>query len=95
MSSTVRVPVPVQCTCPDGLKDCVCVHGVLFASLFKDTEELRVPDEYIAATVGLRKQMIKGAAGTKGKRLQREIAATKKRTVFKIKFMKIPEGALA
>ncbi len=27
--------IPVQCTCPDCFKNCVCVHGVLFASLFK------------------------------------------------------------
>ncbi len=35
--------IPVQCTCPDCFKNCVCVHGVLFASLFNGSEDLRVP----------------------------------------------------
>ena len=87
--------IPVQCTCPDCFKDCVCVHGVLFASFFRDSEYLRVPDEYIAATVGLRKKckMIKGTAGVKRKRLMKEYAATKKKAESKIKFMKVPAGA--
>ena len=84
--------IPVQCTCRECFKNCVCAHGVLFASLFDDT--LRVPEEYIAATVGLRKKCraLKGAAGTKRKRLFSEIAAAKKKGESKIKFMKQPEG---
>jgi hypothetical protein len=87
--------IPVQCTCPDCFKNCVCVQGVLFASLFKDSEDLRVPDEYIAATVGLRKRcrMIQGTAGAKRRRLLREQAATRKKVESKIKFMKVVEGA--
>jgi hypothetical protein len=45
--------IHVQCTCPDCYKNCVCVHTMLFASLFNDSEDLRVPYEYITATVGL------------------------------------------
>ncbi len=76
-------------------KNCVCVHGVLFASLFNGSEDLRVLDENIAATVGLHKRcrMIKGTAGAKRRRLLREQAATKKKVESKIKFMKIVEGA--
>ncbi len=48
--------IPVQCTCPDCFKNCICVHGVLYASLFNGSEDLRVLDEYIAATVGLHKR---------------------------------------
>ncbi len=85
----------MQCTCPDCFKNCVCVHCVLFASLFDGSEDLRVPDEYIAATVGLRKRYrrIKGTAGAKRRRLLREQAATKKKVESKIKFMKVVEGA--
>jgi hypothetical protein len=52
-------------------------------------------DEYIAATVGLRKRcrMIKGTAGAKRRRLLREQAATKKKVESKIKFIKVVEGA--
>ena len=84
--------IPVQCTCRECFKNCVCAHSVLFASLFDDT--LRVPEEYIAATVGLRKKCraLKGAAGTKRKRLFSEIAAAKAKGESKIKFMKQPEG---
>ncbi len=89
----------MQCTCPDCFKNCVCVHSVrfaTFASLFKCSEDLLVPDEYIAATVGLRKRcrMIKGTAGVKRKRLMREQAAAKKKVESKIKFMKVVEGAM-
>ena len=68
---------------------------MLFASFFRDSEYLRVPDEYIAATVGLRKKckMIRGTAGAKRKRLMKEYAATKKKAESKIKFMKVPAGA--
>jgi hypothetical protein len=66
---------------------------MFFASLFKDTGELHVPDEYIAATVGLCKKCkrIKGAAWAKRQRLQQEITTTKNSVASKIKFMKIPE----
>ncbi len=84
--------IPVQCTCRECFKNCVCAHGVLFTSLFD--EKLRVPGEYIAATVGLWKKCrsLKGAAGTKRKRLIAEYAAAKKKVESKIKFMKVPEG---
>ena len=84
--------IPVRCTCLECFRDCVCAHTVLFTSLFDVT--LRVPEEYIAATVGLRKKCraLKGAAGTKRKRLLAEIAGAKKRVESKIKFMKVPEG---
>ncbi len=84
--------IPVQCTCRECFKNCVCAHGVLFTSLFD--EKLRVPEEYIAATVGLRKKCrsLKGAAGTKRKHLIAEYAAAKKKVESKIKFMKVPEG---
>ncbi len=86
--------IPVQCTCPDCLKNFFCVYGVLFASLFNGSEALlRVPDEYIAATISLSKRciMIKGTAGAKRRRLLREQAATKKKVESKIKFMKVVE----
>ncbi len=84
--------IPVQCTCCECLKNCVCAHGVIFTSLFE--EKLRVPEEYIAVTVGLRKKCrsLKGAAGTKHKRLIAEYAAAKKKVESKIKFMQVPEG---
>ncbi len=65
---------------------------MLFTPLFN--EKLLVAEEYIAATVGLRKkcQSLKGAAGTKCKRLIAEYAATEKKLESKIKFMKVPEG---
>ncbi len=83
--------IPVQCTCRECFKNCVCAHGVLFTSLLD--EKLWVPEEYIAVTVGLRKkcQSLKGAAGTKRKRLIAEYAAAKKKVKSKIKFMKVPE----
>ncbi len=65
---------------------------MLFTSLFD--EKLLVPEEYIAATVGLWKkcQSLKGAAGTKRKCLISEYAAAKKKVESKIKFMKVQEG---
>jgi hypothetical protein len=62
---------------------------VLFTALFD--EKLRVPEEYIAATVGLRKKCrsLKGAAGTKRKRLIAEYAAAKKKVKSKINFMRV------
>jgi hypothetical protein len=87
--------IPVQCTCPDCFKNCICVHCVLFTSLFNGSEDLLVPNEYIAAMVSLRKRcrMIKGTAGAKRRRLLREQAATKKNVESKINFMKVVEGA--
>ncbi len=66
----------------------------MLTSLFD--EKLLVPEEYFAATVGLRKkcQSLKGAAGTKRKRLIAEYAAAKKKVESKIKFMKVPEEPL-
>jgi hypothetical protein len=66
--------------------------GVLFTSLFN--EKLRVPEEYIAATVGLWKkfQSLRGAAGNRCQRLIAEHAAAKKKVESKIRFMKVPEG---
>ncbi len=63
---------------------------MLFTPLFD--EKLRDAEEYIAAKVGLRKkcQSLKGAAGTRRKRLIAEYAATKKKVDLKIKFMKVP-----
>ncbi len=45
-------------------------------------------------TVGLQKKCrsLKGAVGTKCKRIVAEYAAAKKKVELKIKFMKVPEG---
>jgi hypothetical protein len=82
--------VPVQCTCCECFKNCVCTHCVLFNSMFN--KKLQVPGEYIAVTVGLQKKCrsLKGAACTKRKRLIAEYAAAKKEVELKIKFMKVP-----
>ncbi len=84
--------VSVQCTCSECFKNCVCAHCMLINSLCN--EKLRVQVEYIAATVGLWKKCrsLKGAAGTKRKRLIAEYAAAKKKVESKIKFMKVPKG---
>ncbi len=52
--ASLREDILAQCTCSEFFKNCIRAHCVVFTSLFDDT--LPVPEEFIAATVGLRKK---------------------------------------
>lgn len=79
--------VPVSCTCLECIKNCVCCHGVLMASVFDKT--LVVPDEYVAAEPSARKKtkLLKGSAGPRRARLLKEIAAAKGKSESKLRFL--------
>ena len=61
--------IPLACTCKICYPYCVCQCTILLASLFNP--DIRVPVQYIAATVSFRKTClaIKGTAGYKRQRL--------------------------
>jgi hypothetical protein len=80
--------IPVACSCKVCLTNCVCRCTLLFAAIFRP--EVRVPDEYIAATVPERKQCksIRGTAGKKRLRIMEERKCDEKKIDSKIKYMK-------
>jgi len=79
--------VPVSCTCPACFENCVCCHTLLFAAVFK--QEIRVPADWIAATVSQRKQCksIKGTAGRKRMRILEERKCDEKRIDSKVTYL--------
>lgn len=79
--------IPVSCTCPECFDNCVCCHTLLFAAVFKP--EIRVPADWIAATVSQRKQCksIKGTAGRKRMRIIEERKCDDKRIDSKVTYL--------
>jgi hypothetical protein len=79
--------IPLSCNCRVCFPHCVCQCTLLLASLFDP--EVRVPPEYIAATVSLRKQCrsIQGTAGRKRMRLLEEAKCNEKTVSSKVIFM--------
>ena len=79
--------VPVSCTCAECFAHCVCWHTLLFASAFNP--QIRVPEEYIGASVSLRKQCksIKGTAGRKRMRILEERKCNEKKIDSKVKYL--------
>ena len=79
--------IPLACTCKVCYANAVCQCTILLASLFNP--EIRVPDHYIAATPSLRKlcRGIKGAAGTKRRKLIEAAACNEKEVTSKVAYM--------
>ncbi len=80
--------IPVSCSCKTCLNNCVCRCTLLFGALFRP--EIRVPDDYIAATVPQRKacRSIRGLAGKKRHRIMEDLKFNEKIVDSMIKYMK-------
>ena len=80
--------IPVSCSCKTCLNNCVCRCTLLFGALFRP--EIRVPDDYVAATVPQRKacRSIRGLAGKKRQRIIEDLKSNEKIVDSKIKYMK-------
>jgi hypothetical protein len=74
---------PASCTCPGIYAHGCCWHSLLYASLFNP--EVCVPDDYIAATVDLRKKRksLKGMAGRKRLSIMKAMACDEKEVASK------------
>ncbi len=77
----------VGCTCAGCFAHYLCKCTLLFASLFR--QDLRVPADYIAATVSLRKQCksIKGTTGRKRMRIIKERKCDEKKIDSKVWYL--------
>ena len=85
MPAWVENDIPLACTCKICVNHCVCDDTLLFAALFKP--EVRVPSDYVAATVNLRKRCksLKGAVGRKRMRILEEQKCNEKVIDSKVK----------
>ena len=88
MPAWVENDIPLACTCKICVNHCVCDDTLLFAALFKP--EVRVPSDYVAATVNLRKRCksLKGAVGRKRMRILEEQKCNEKVIDSKVKYMR-------
>ena len=88
MPAWVENDIPLACTCKICVNHCVCDDTLLFAALFKP--EVRVPSDYVAATIDLRKRCksIKGAVGRKRMRILEEQKCNEKVIDSKVKYMR-------
>ena len=78
---------PIVCTCKVYFPNCVCQCTILLASLYNP--DIRVPAQYIAATVSLRKafRSLQGTAGRKRLQLIEAAKCDEKKIDSKVAYM--------